>query len=102
MRTEPVTARKARTRIAACLAQNEMPFRINRPKKTAVRDRPNTFVVARSLVFVMTWVPALRFFLLRQGKVRKPLGERASIQRLPPSIGSWHRTIRRCNTEVRE
>jgi hypothetical protein len=51
--------------------QKEMPFRINRPAKMAVSDRPNTCVVlyslvlntcavARSFVFVMTSIPAFR------------------------------------------
>ena len=34
--------------------QKEMPFRINRPTKMAVSDRPNTCAVTRSLVLIMT------------------------------------------------
>src|SRR5262245_11447008 len=47
--TEPTTAKKARTGIGAA-AQKERPFRINRPKKMAVSDRPNTRVVLYSFV----------------------------------------------------
>jgi hypothetical protein len=46
--------------------QNEMPFKINRPTKTAVSDRPNTFVAVRSLVFVMTWTLHFDFCFSRE------------------------------------
>jgi hypothetical protein len=38
-----------------------MPFRIIRAKKMAVSDKPNTCAVTRSLVFVITWIPAFGF-----------------------------------------
>jgi hypothetical protein len=34
--------------------QKDIPFRIIRPKKMAVSDKPNTRAVTRSLVFVIT------------------------------------------------
>src|SRR5262245_16992462 len=40
-------------------AQNERALSIRRPKNTAVSDKPNTLVVARSLVLVMA--PSLHF-----------------------------------------
>jgi len=43
------------------IVQKEIPFRIIRPKKTAVSDKPNTCAVTRSLVFVITCIPAFRF-----------------------------------------
>jgi hypothetical protein len=43
--TEPTTEKKARIGIGAFSLQNEMPFKINRPTKTAVSDRPNICAV---------------------------------------------------------
>ena len=51
--------------------QNGTPFRINRPTKTAVSDRPNSFVVARSLVFVITSFPAFRFFAFSRARLER-------------------------------
>src|SRR5262245_57056194 len=56
----------------SAVIQKDIPFRINRPKKMAVSDRPNicavlcslvlnTCAVARSLVFVMTSIPTSQF-----------------------------------------
>lgn len=68
--TEPEMARKARTRIVPGSIQKEMLFKINRPIKRPVSERPKTRAVTRSAVFVMTLIPAFRF-LFSAGKLER-------------------------------
>src|SRR5262249_39424847 len=71
--------------------QKEMPFRIIKPTKIAVSDRPNicvalcsfvlsTCAVARSFVFVMTSIPTSQF-CHQQGNAKARRGGHASIRR---------------------
>jgi hypothetical protein len=54
----------------ACDGQKVRAFKINRPTNTAVRERPNTSVVARS--FVMTSLRVSRFYKwLTQAKLKR-------------------------------
>src|SRR4030095_5581431 len=113
--TEPTTEKKARIGIGALSLQNEMPFKINRPTKTAVSDRPNicavlyslvpsTCAVARSFVVVMTSIPAFRFFVVSRGKLERAQAVApAHVGRLQLSKGRanlYLGAIRRCENRA--
>ena len=63
-----------------------MPFRINKPTKTADSDRPNSLVVARSLAFVMALFPA--FFVFDRERL-----ERSRRSHQHTVVGSEYRKL---------
>jgi hypothetical protein len=62
--------------------QKEMPFRINRPKKMAVSDRPNTCAVPCSLVLGRVLIKSVGEIQAQMCRCMSAFGGKADIGRL--------------------
>src|SRR5215467_5143629 len=91
--------RKARTSISNWLASERKAVQAHKDgRKRQAKDLCN-----RSLSCIRhDFDPCVSIFVFGREEVRARVGPRASIRRLPPSIGRRRKPIRRCNTEVRK
>jgi len=94
--------RKARTSIPNWLASERKAVQDQQAHKDG-RKRQAKDLCSRSLSCIRhDFDPCVSIFVFGREEVRARVGPRASIRRLPPSIGRRRKPIRRCNTEVRK